>query len=131
MKPVEYDAVAKPVQPFGGALDLGHTRQESEDTARFVAQGEADRGGNRILDPRLRRAADMAQRQRVHPPSALHNGRVPHQTGEARAVQRRRHRQQSQIGPQPALGIEREREAEIAVEAAFMDLVEQHRRYAV
>ena len=34
---------------------------------------------------------------------------------------------QPQVGPQRRLRVEREREAEIAVEAALVDLVEQHR----
>ena len=37
---------------------------------------------------------------------------------------------QPQIGPQRRLRIERQREAEIAVEAALVHLVEQHRRDA-
>src|SRR3546814_9287309 len=60
---------------------------------------------------------------------SLDHRAIAHQRGEARTVERRRHRDQPQIGAQRGLRVEREREAEIAVEAAFVDLVEQHRRH--
>ena len=53
-----------------------------------------------------------------------------HQRPEARAVERRRHRHQPQFGAKCRLRIKCQREAEIAVEAALMHLVEQHRRNA-
>ena len=61
---------------------------------------------------------------------ALDERRVAHQPGEALAVERRRHRDEAEIGPQGRLRIEREGKAEIAVEAALVDLVEQNRRNA-
>ncbi len=124
------DAFAEPVEPLGGALDLGDAGEEGEDPAALLAQGEPHRSGDRVLDPRLGGTAEMAQRQRVHPPRALDHRRAVHQLREARAVERRRHCHQSQIRAQTRLRVERERQPEIAVEAAFMDLVEQHRRDA-
>ncbi len=63
-------------------------------------------------------------------PLALDHRSIAHQLREPRAVERRRHRHQPQVGPQRALDIEREGEAGIAVEAALVNLVEQHRRDA-
>ena len=51
--------------------------------------------------------------------------RVAEKPGEAVAVERRGHGDDAQIGPQRGGGVEREREREIIVEAAFVDLVEQ------
>ncbi len=64
------------------------------------------------------------------PPLALDDGRIAHQARKAASVQRRGHGDQPQVGPQPGLRVERQCQTEIAVEAAFMDFVEQHRRYA-
>ena len=72
----------------------------------------------------------MAQGQRIAAPLALDDGCVAHQAGEAATVERRGHGDQPQIGPQARLCIQRQREAEIAVEAAFVHLVEQHGRHA-
>ena len=55
-------------------------------------------------------------------------GASPIKVGEARAVQCRRHRDQPQIGPQRCLRVERQRQAEIAVQAALVHFVEEHRR---
>ena len=63
-------------------------------------------------------------------PLALDDGRVAHQAGEAATVERRRHGDESQIGAQSSLRIQRQRQAEIAVEAAFVHFVEQHGRDA-
>src|SRR3546814_3115404 len=82
-----------------------------------------------VLDPAFGAAAEIAQVERVGTALALDHRAIAHQRGEARTVERRRHRDQPQIGAQRGLRVEREREAEIAVEAAFVDLVEQHRRH--
>ena len=57
---------------------------------------------------------------------AFDHRRVAHQRRETGAVERRRHGEQAEVGPQRALRVERQRQAEIAVEAALVDLVEQH-----
>ena len=114
-------------QPLGGPLDLGDAGQEGEQAA--LAPRPA-RGGSRrpsLLDPAFGDAAEMAQRERMARPSLSTTGAPPISAAKRAAVERRRHRDQPQIRPQTRLRIEREREAEIAVQAAFMDLVEQHR----
>ena len=69
----------------------------------------------------------MDDLDRKGPPFAFDHRRAAHQAREKRAVERRRHGQQAQIRAQRRLRVERQRQAEIAVEAALMDLVEQHR----
>jgi hypothetical protein len=125
MQPVQHRATDV-AQPLGGPLDLGHAGQEGEDTPRLLAQRLPHRRRHRILDPRFGRAAEMAQRQREAAAFAFHHRRIAHQPGEAAAVERRRHRDQPQVGPQRTLRIERQGKTEIAVEATLMHFVEQH-----
>jgi hypothetical protein len=112
--------------PLGRPLDLGDARQKGEHAALGLAQRRADRGRHRFLDPGIGGAAQMAQLQRPAAPFALHHGRIAHQAREARPVERRRHRDQPQVRPQRRLGVERQCQPEIAVEAAFVHFVEQH-----
>ncbi len=128
MEQVQRDIVAQPVQPLRRAVDLRHAGQESENAAIILGQRKADRTRHLILDPRFAAASDMAQVEAVAAAFALDHGGA-HQRRKARTVQRRRHRHQPQVGPQSGLRIERQRQCEIAVEAAFVNLVEQHRRY--
>ncbi len=127
---VQHHMLAERVEPFGGALDLGHAGEESEHAAGLLAQRGADRGGHAVLDPRLGGAAEMAQGERVAAAGALDHRCRAHQGRETRAVERGRHRHQTKVGPQRALRVERQREAEITVEAAFVHLVEQHGGHA-
>ena len=131
METVEDDAVAQRVEPLGGALDLGDAGQEGEHAARLFAQracGSRRRSHPRSALPRPR--PRWRSVERIAPALALDHRRIAHQRREARAVERRRHRHEAQIGPQRALRVERQREPEIAVEAALVHLVEQHRRNA-
>ncbi|MCY1174158.1 hypothetical protein D9M73_143470 [compost metagenome] len=43
---VEQNIGAEPLQPLGGALDLGDAGQEGEDPAGLLAQCQPDRGGD-------------------------------------------------------------------------------------
>ena len=52
------------------------------------------------------------------------------QRRDPRAVERRRHDEQAQVRPQPVLHVERQRQSEIAVERALVELVEDHGRDA-
>ncbi|OMG61388.1 hypothetical protein IL54_4788 [Sphingobium sp. ba1] len=119
------------VDPLRGPFDFAHAGQEGEQVAfGFLADRAADGGGHFILDPLFGVATDMAQVQRLDAALALDHWRVAQQGGESRAVERGGHGQDAQIGAQGFLRVEREGEAEIAVEAAFMDLVEQDCGYA-
>ena len=73
----------------------------------------------------------MPQGQRIAASLALdHRGPLAigtHQCRESRTVERRRHRDDAQVGAERRLDVERERQPEIAVEAAFVNLVEQDR----
>ena len=128
---VEVDVGRQRVEPLGGPLDLGDAGQEGEQAALALGQRAADRRRHLVLDPLLGGAAEMDRaRSDGARPSLSITGASPISVGEARAVERRRHGEQPQIGPQRRLRVERQREAEIAVEAALVHLVEQHGRDA-
>ena len=115
------------LDPLAHAIDLADAGQEGEDIALLRAPGTRNRIGHRIFDPAIGRAAQPFDPQRVCRAFAFDDRRiVAQQAGEARAVDRRRHHQHAQILAQHGARLQRQREAEIAVEMAFMRLVEQH-----
>ena len=63
-------------------------------------------------------------------PKLSMTGAPPSKLRDARAVDRRRHREHAQLGREVPLRVEREREADVGVQAALVVLVEQHRRDA-
>ena len=124
---VEHDVGRQVAQRLGGPLDLGHAGQEGEQRAVMLAQRVADRRGHLRLDPLRRVAAFVDQGQRIAFALAFDLRRIAQQPGEPLAVERRRHRQDAQVGPQALRRIERQGQRQVAVEAALMDFVEQHR----
>ena len=130
MEAVEVDVGGQAVEPLGGALDLGDAGQEGEQAALRLAERAADRGRHLVLDPLLRRAAEMASSIGKARPSLSITGAPPIRAAKRAPSSVADMATQPEVGPQRRLGVEREREAEIAVEAALVDLVEQHRRDA-
>ena len=76
-------------------------------------------------------AADIARLDRKGAAFAFDQRRVAEQRAHARAVERRRHDKKPQILAQGRLRVEREGEAEIGVERALVEFVEQNRRDTV
>ena len=64
-------------------------------------------------------------------PFAFDQRRVTEQRTHARAIKGRRHDQKPQVLAQALLRVEREGEAEVGVERALVELVEQDGRHAV
>ena len=126
MKLVHDDAVRKRPQSLGSTLDFGNAGQKSEDTTVLVAESSPDRRRHGILDPQFGRSAEIAKLQRMGAAFALDHRRIVHQFGITGAVEGRGHRHQSQIRPQRGLCVESKRQAEVAVEAPLMYLIEQH-----
>ena len=123
---VDDDAVRHPGQRLCRAVDLAGAGQEGEQVAALLTQRLPDDAGDVGLDRLADLTSDIAQLQRPASPFAFNDRRAVHQRGKARAVERRGHRDQPQVGPERPLHLQREREAEIAVDAAFVHLVEQH-----
>jgi hypothetical protein len=67
----------------------------------------------------------MARLDRVGAALAFDHGGVAEQAGDAGAVEGGAHHQQAQVGAEHALGVEREGEAEVGVEAALVEFVEE------
>jgi hypothetical protein len=131
---VEDDVVGEVGKPFSGPLDLRDAGEEREHPAFRFAERAANGGGDRVLDPQLGLATDMAERQRIAAAFTFDHG-APlsigvHQRCKSRSVERCGHRNNAQIGAEAGLYVEREGKTEIAVEAAFVDFVEQHGRDA-
>ena len=114
-----------------GAADFACAGQEHQHRARLGAQRARDRVGHLPLDRRARIAAEIARLDRKGAAFALDHRRVAEQRRDPRAVERRRHHQELQILAQALLRVARQREAEIGIERALVEFVEQHRGDAV
>ena len=132
MEPVDDKRQTRRLDRRRCALDVGGAGQKGEHVAfLLIGQRLPHRGEHARFQPILGAAPDMAQIKRPALAFALDHRRIAEQRSEARAVERRRHCDEPQIVTQPLLRIDCEREREIAVEAAFVDFVEQHRRHAL
>ncbi len=135
-RPIKRDDVGRGVveallEPRLGPADLGGAGQEHQDGAPLRPQCPQRRVGDLRLDRSFRIAADVMRRDRKRAAFACDHRRVAEMARDARAVDRRRHDQQLEVLAQPALGVAREREAEIGVERALVEFVEQHGRDAI
>src|SRR5262249_60223872 len=71
-------------------------------------------------------APDIARLDRKGAACALDDWRIAEELGDARAVERRRHDQELELSSQGLLHVARERQAEVGVEGALMELIEQN-----
>ena len=83
------------------------------------------------LDRGTRIAPQIAGLDRKGAAGAFDHRRIVQQAGDMRGIERRRHDDQPEILAQPGLHVAGERQAEIGVERAFVELVEQQGRDAV
>ena len=116
-------------QPFGGAPDLGLTGQEHQHIARLVGEGFANQPGHVVVQALEGVSRAMPGLDGVRPALAFDHGRVAHQPGDRRPVQRRRHHQKPQVGPQQRLRLQREGQPQIGIQRALVELVEDHARH--
>jgi hypothetical protein len=127
-------------EPRLHAANLARARQEYEQVGgRFrerAAHDARDDGVRRLLARRTwtrqqgQPFAHVMSRHRMHARRVLDHGRAAEQPRDRRAVERRRHRQQAERGRDVPLRIERERETDVRVQAALVELVEDHGRDA-
>ena len=122
---VEDDVVGQIGEAVGGAFDLRDAGEEGEHAAIRFAERAADGGRDRVLDAEFGLAADVAEGQGIAAAFAFDDGSAIHERREPCAVERCGHRDDAEVGAKAGLHVERQREAEIAVEAAFVDFVEQ------
>ena len=121
---------ANTAQTVHGAVNFAHAGQENEDVSLFLGQRQPDRAHDIGFDGSFGAPANILKIQRPSFAIALDHWRVAHQLGKSGTIQRGRHGQHTQIGPECRLCLKRKRKAKVAVDAAFMDFVKQHRRNA-
>ena len=128
---VEIDVRGKPPSRSAVRSISATPGRKASSAALALGQRAADGGGHLVLDPLLGGAAEMDERRsdRLRPslsitgaPPISRPKRAPSSVADMAS--------EPQVGAQRRLRVERQREAEIAVEAALVDLVEQHRRNA-
>ena len=115
-----------------GATDLGHAGKEGEDVPRMGGQRGADGPGHRL--GQVARggevAGGVAQGDGVGTAGAFDHGGIE-QGGEAGGLGGGGHRDQAQVRAQAELQVAQQGQREVGLHAAFVDLVQDHRRGAV
>ena len=127
---VERDDIACRLEPAFeqrlGAADFRRSGKEREQRAWLRARCAADRVGDLRLD-RPRIAADIAGLDRKGAAFGGDYRGLAEERGDAGAVDRRRHDEEPQILAQPLLHVARQRQAEIGIERALVEFIEEHR----
>ena len=119
------------LQRLGDPADLALPRQENESRARLAIERLERRAGDLVLDPGSRIATHIARNHGKGAALAFDQRGVAEQALDPRAVERRRHDEETQVFAQRPLRVERQRQSEVGVERALVELVEQHARDAV
>ena len=119
------------LEDLGDAANLALPGQEDKHRAAFARERIERDARDLVLDPDARAPPDIARRNGEGAPLALDQRRVAQERAHPRAVERRRHDEKAQVLAQRALRVESQREPEIGVERALVELVEQHRRDAL
>ena len=114
-----------------GAADLGRARQERQHRSGLGADRLHDGVDHLPLDRRARIASEITGLDRKGAAAAFDHRRVAEQPGDGGAVEGRRHHQEAQVLAQPGLHVAGERQTEIGIERAFVELVEQQCRHAL
>nr|WP_244439321.1 hypothetical protein [Azospirillum baldaniorum] len=107
--------------------DLPGAGQEDQRVAALLAQGAADGGGHGVFNTGAGAGGvEVAGLHREGPALAGHHRGVAQQCGDRTAVQRRGHHHQPQVVAQCAARLLHQGQRQIAVDAALVELVEQH-----
>jgi hypothetical protein len=113
------------------AADLAGARQEHQRVALCLVQCLAHQRRGCCLEPGSRpspRPLQPAGFDREHPALALDHRGIAHEPRHRTGLQRRRHRQQTKVGAQRRLRLQRQRQPQVGMDRALVELVEQHRR---
>ncbi len=109
-----------------GATYLGGAGKKDQERSGVGPQRARDGIGDLRFDRKARVAPEIASLDREGAAGALDHWRLAEELGDARAVERRRHDQELELGAQALLHVARQRQAEVAVEGALVELVEQN-----
>ncbi len=113
-----------------GAADLGGAWKKDQQRSRFGAQGARHGIGDLPLDRRARVAPEIARLDRKGAAGPFDHRRIAKELADACAVERCRHDQELELRSQGLLHVAGKRQAEVGVERALMELVEQNSRDA-
>ena len=108
------------------AADLLRTGQEHEHASRRRTQRQLDRACRPKLQRFRRAAADMLDPDREQAALAAHHRRAAEMGCHRAAVERRRHDDEPQVWSQGVLHLEAQSQAEIRVQRALVELIEDH-----
>src|SRR4051794_1117535 len=90
-----------------------------------------DSVGELAFNGTMRLAPEIANRYRKRAPGTLDHRRITEKLADASAIERGRHDQKLEIFAQTLLDIARQGEAEIGIEGAFVEFIEQHGRNVI
>ena len=106
------------------AADFAFAREEHEQASLHLAEGAGD-GFHRVVDQaEAGGALEMGDVYRKHAAGGLDEGRVAEMRTQRFGIERCRHHEDLEVGPETPLHIEGEGKAEVAIEAALMEFVE-------
>ena len=113
-------------EPLRRALDLALPRQEGEHAALFLRESVEHGGRHRLVDGRAGRPLAVSDGDGMASAGAFDHRRVAEEPRHPCPVERRRHCEKPEIGPQGALHVERQSQSEIAIQGALVKLVQEH-----
>ncbi len=117
---------APETQRFLGSPDFRFAGQEDEDALVGLGQRPAH-GSRRISGDRLAlRLVEMARLHGKDPARRIDHWRIAQMGRNPRGIERGRHHQNFQIVAQAPLDVEGERQAQVSIERAFVEFVEDH-----
>ncbi len=121
-----YINISEAGELLGTTPDLGNAGKENQDISVGLGQGPAHGGGRRLVGAALGIAGQVADVYRVAATGAGHQRRIAEQPCHRLGVEGRRHDQQAQVLSQPMAGVVAQRQSQVGVEAALVELIEDH-----
>ena len=112
-------------------IDLRHARQEQQQRSRLLGQQPLHRRRYAIFQPLMAGQRLIQTLNREAAPLGHHYRRFRQHLRQASVVQGGRHDQQFQIVAQPLLHVEQQRQRQIGLQAAFVELIEDHQRHTL
>jgi hypothetical protein len=114
-----------------GGSDLPDPREEDKNIPRVTPERMMHRGGDNLFHTGVRSPRHPMQIDREGPSPARHDWGIPEEDRDRTRVESRRHDEDAKLRPEALAGVEREGQAQISLEVALVELVEDDQRDAV
>jgi hypothetical protein len=111
--------------------DLPGPGEEDEDIPRVTLERMMHRCGDTVFQTGVGSPRHPMQIDRERPSPARHEWRIPEEDRDRARVESRRHDEDAKLRPEALAGVERECQAEIRLEVALVELVEDDERDAI